>query len=405
METNQLRLNFSKKDNLLIVIVMSLAGLGLIMIYSASAMTALQKYGDSFYFLKRQVVWIIISVTVMLLVSKIDLDILKRIHLPLIVLSGVLLILVLIPGVGTEINNSRRWFRLGPLSFQPSELAKVSLIIYLSAYLIKKGDRIKDFFNGFIPPLLIIGFMSLLIVVEPDLGTVLVISIGSGILLFIGGARILHISGLFLSVLPVVVILTINVGYRARRITAFLHPWDDPRGVSYQIVQSFIAFGNGGALGRGVGGGRQKLFFLPEAHTDFIFSVVGEELGFAGCLAVTLLFMFFLWRCLTIIRNHWGSFEGYLASGITIFIGIQIIINLYVVTGLFPTKGLALPFLSFGGTSLLTNMVLVGLLYAISGRSPVMHHVEARKNSKFRVPDSKQYQSFPSLDGRGQRGG
>src|SRR3972149_7469614 len=203
METNQLRLNFSKKDNLLIASVMCLAGLGLIMIYSASAMTSLQKYGDSFYFLKRQAAWMIISTAVMLLVSKIDMDILKRLHLPLIALSCILLVLVLIPGVGSEINNARRWFRLGPLSFQPSELAKVSLIIYLSAYLIKKGENIKDFFNGFIPPLLIVGFISLLIVVEPDLGTVLVISIGSGLLLYIGGGRIFHISRVFLSFLSV----------------------------------------------------------------------------------------------------------------------------------------------------------------------------------------------------------
>lgn len=376
METNQLRLNFSKKDNLLIVAVMCLAGFGLIMIYSASAMTALQKYGDSFYFLKRQSVWIIISVTAMLLISRIDIDLWKRLHIPLIIVSVMFLLLVLIPGVGAEINNSRRWFRLGPLSFQPSEMAKVSVIIYLSTYLIKKGEKIKDLFNGFIPPLVVVGIMSLLIVVEPDLGTVLVIGAGSCIMLFIGGARILHISGLFLSFLPVVILLIINVGYRIRRVTAFLNPWDDPGGAGYQIVQSFLAFGNGGVLGRGVGGGRQKLFFLPEAHTDFIFSVVGEELGFAGCTIVILLFMFFLWRCLIIIRSHWGSFEGYLASGITIFMGIQIIINLYVVTGLFPTKGLALPFLSFGGTSLLTNMVMVGILYAISGRSPVMHKME-----------------------------
>ncbi len=385
METNQLRLNFSKRDNILIFTVMSLAGLGLIMIYSASAMTAHQKYGDPFYFLKRQALWMLISVIAMFLVSRMDLDLLKRLHFPLIVLSGVLLMLVLIPGVGTEINNSRRWFRLGPVSFQPSEMAKVSVIIYISAYLMKKGEKIKDFFNGFIPPLLVVGLLSLLIVVEPDLGTVLVICGGSGILLFIGGARLLHIAGLALFCLPVVTGLIVSVGYRSKRITAFLHPWDDPGGVSYQIIQSFLAFGNGGIFGRGVGGGRQKLFFLPEAHTDFIFSVVGEELGFTGCIAVTLLFMFFLWRCFAIIRNHWGSFEGYLASGITIFIGIQIIMNLYVVTGLFPTKGLALPFLSFGGTSLLTNMVLAGLLYAISGRSPVAHQVETNRNFKFRM--------------------
>lgn len=385
METKQLSLNFSRKDNMLIAIVFCLAGFGMIMIYSASAMTALQKYGDSFYFLKKQFAWMILSVIAMLVVSKIDLDILKRLHFPMIVLSCILLMLVLIPGVGSEINNSRRWFRLGPLSLQPSELAKVSVIIYLSTYLAKKGERIQDFVNGFVPPLLVVGLISLLVVVEPDLGTVLVICGGSGILLFIGGARILHISGLFLTCLPAVILLIVNVGYRAKRITAFLHPWDDPDGTGYQIVQSFLAFGNGGIFGRGIGGGRQKLFFLPEAHTDFIFSVAGEEIGFTGCVAIIILFIFFLWRCFRIIRNHWGSFEGYLASGITIFIAIQIIINMYVVTGLFPTKGLALPFLSFGGTSLLTNMVLVGLLYSISGRSPVTHQVEVRTNGKFRT--------------------
>ncbi|MCC7202702.1 MAG: putative lipid II flippase FtsW [Nitrospirae bacterium] len=385
METKQLSLNFSRKDKMLVAIVFCLAGFGMIMIYSASAMTALQKYGDSFYFLKKQFAWMILSVIAMLVVSRMDLDILKRLHFPLIALSCILLVLVLIPGVGSEINNSRRWFRLGPLSLQPSELAKVSVIIYLSTYLAKKGERIQDFVNGFVPPLLVVGLISLLVVVEPDLGTVLVICGGSGILLFIGGARILHISGLFLTCLPAVILLIVNVGYRAKRITAFLHPWDDPDGTGYQIVQSFLAFGNGGIFGRGVGGGRQKLFFLPEAHTDFIFSVAGEELGFTGCVAIIILFIFFLWRCFRIIRNHWGSFEGYLASGITIFIAIQIIINMYVVTGLFPTKGLALPFLSFGGTSLLTNMVLVGLLYSISGRSPVKHQVEVRTNGKFRT--------------------
>ena len=380
-------MSYMQKDKTLLIAVMGLVGLGLIMIYSASAMTALQRYGDSFYFLKKQIIWAVISTAAMLLISRVDVDIWKKLPLPLIIISSLFLLLVLIPGVGAEINNARRWFRLGPLSFQPSEPAKLSVIIYLAAYLINKGDRIKDLFNGFFPPLVVAGIISLLIVAEPDLGTAVVICAGSAIMLFIGGARILHISGLFISFLPVVLALVMNIGYRKQRIMAFLNPWNDPSDAGYQIVQSFLAFGNGGFFGRGVGEGRQKLFFLPEAHTDFIFSVVGEEFGFAGSTVVVAMFIFFLWRCFKITKSHWGSFEGYLAAGISIFIAIQIIINLYVVTGLFPTKGLALPFLSFGGTSLLTNMAMIGILYAISGRSPVTHQIKARslKNSKFKI--------------------
>lgn len=361
-----------QKDRLLLIVVLGLAGFGLIMIYSASAIIAHKNYGDSFYFLKKQIAWTVISTAAMLMISRIDIDIWKRLHFPLILISYILLLLVIIPGIGSEINHARRWFRFGPLSFQPSELAKLSIIVYLSKYLIKKGERIKDFMDGFLPPLIIVGIMFLLIIAEPDMGTALVIGAGSAAMLFIGGARMTHILGIFISFLPVALALVINIGYRWKRIITFLDPSRDPLGAGYQINQSFVAFGNGGILGTGVGEGRQKLFFLPEAHTDFIFSVIGEELGFVGSALVIILFMFFLWRCFKIIRSHWGSFEGYLATGISLFIGIQILINLCVVTGLFPTKGLALPFLSFGGTSLLTNMIMIGILYAISGRAPVI---------------------------------
>ncbi len=363
-------INYVQKDRWLLIAVMTLVGFGLIMIYSSSAIMALKNYGDSFYFLKKQILWTVISVTAMLLISRIDIDRWKGLHFPLALISYILLLLVLIPGIGSEINHARRWFRFGPLSFQPSELAKLSAILYLSAYLVKRGEKIKDFVNGFLPPLIVVGIMFLLIIAEPDMGTALVIGVGSAAMLFIGGARMSHLVGLFLSFIPVAIALVVNMGYRWKRIKAFLNPSEDPLGIGYQINQSFYAFGNGGLFGKGVGEGRQKLLYLPEAHTDFIFSVVGEELGFAGCAFVTALFVFFLWRCFKIIKTHWGSFEGYLASGISLFIGSQAIINLCVVTGLFPTKGLALPFLSFGGTSLLTNMVMIGILYAISGRSP-----------------------------------
>ena len=376
METSANTIKYIKKDRLLLIVVFGLVALSLIMIYSASAIMAMRNYGDSFYFLKKQIIWAVISATAMLLISRIDMDIWKRYSFLLIAVSCILLVLVLIPGIGSKINNARRWFRIGPISFQPSEFAKLSVIIYLSSYLIRKGEKIKELSHGFLPPLVIAGLISGLIVVEPDFGAAFVIGAGTGIMLFIGGARLIHISGLCLAFLPVAILLVKNMEYRWNRIKAFINPWEDPSGVGYQIVQSFYSFGKGGLLGTGVGEGRQKLFFLPEAHTDFIFAVVGEELGFVGSVSVTILFIFFLWRCLKIINRHRGSFEGYLATGISLFFGIQILVNLFVVTGLFPTKGLALPFLSFGGTSLLTNMILVGILYAISGRSTVISQME-----------------------------
>lgn len=369
-----LRDNTSKepvqKDKFLLVSVIGLVIFGLIMIFSSSAIMAFKKYGDSFYFFKKQGMWSLISIAGMLIVSRFNVDIWKKLTMPMIILSYVLLLLVIIPGIGSEINSARRWFRIGPLSFQPSELAKLSVITYLSAYIINRGERIGDFWNGFIPPLVVVGMIFGLILVEPDMGTAFVIAIGSAAMLFIGGASMIHIIGIFLTFLPLGFLLILNMGYRINRVKAFLDPWADPYGVGYQISQSFLAFGKGGLLGRGIGEGRQKLFFLPEAHTDFVFSVVGEELGFAGCFIVTLIFLFFLWRCFRIIKAHWGTFEGYMSAGISIFIGVQIILNMFVVTGMFPTKGLALPFISFGGTSLLANMAMTGILYAISGKEP-----------------------------------
>ncbi len=359
-----------KKDKILLIAVFALVAFGTIMIYSSSAIMAFDIHGDSFYFLKRQVAWTAISIVGMILVSRIDIETWKRLSMPLMLISWILLLLVLVPGIGSKINSARRWFRVGPMSFQPSELAKLAIIIYVSGYLINRGEKIRDFWSGFIPPLLVVGITFGLILAEPDMGTAFVIGAGSAALLFIGGASMAHIGGLSLFALPIGFFLVKNMGYRINRVKAFLDPWSDPYGVGYQIRQSFLAFGNGGLMGKGIGEGRQKLFFLPEAHTDFVFSVIGEELGFAGCFLLTAFFIFLLWRCFRIIKAHWGSFEGYLATGITIFIGVQIVLNLFVVTGLFPTKGLALPFISFGGTSLLTNMAMIGILYAISGKEP-----------------------------------
>lgn len=389
MESSSRSVNYARKDRLLLLLVMSLIGISMVMVYSASGIIALKNYGDSFYFLKKQLLWTALATLAMLAASRVDTDIWKKLPFPLMVVSYLLLAFVLIPGIGSEINSARRWFRFGPVSFQPSELAKLSIIIYLSAYLVKKEEKVREFIDGFLPPLILTGVLFLLIIAEPDLGTAVVIGAGSAAMLFIGGARWRHILGLLICFLPIALMLVLNIGYRRQRITAFLNPWEHASTVGYQIVQSFLSFGDGGLLGTGIGEGRQKLFFLPESHTDFIFAVVGEELGFAGTVTVTLVFVLFLWRCFRIVRYHWGSFEGYLSAGISLFIGIQVLINLCVVTGLFPTKGIALPFLSFGGTSLITNMTMVGILYALSGRTPVTPQMEAHTYSAKKV--SKRY--------------
>ena len=348
--------------------VFGLVAFGLLMIYSASAVVASQKYGDSLYFFRRQFLWSVVGWVGLWTASRIDPEVWRKVSLPLLGISFILLVLTLVPGIGVEINGARRWIRMGSFSFQPSELAKLAVITYLATYLIRKEDRVKVFWHGLFPPLVVVGVLVVLILVEPDLGTAAVIAGATVGMLFLGGARILHLAMLGLVLIPILTGLVLAAGYRKQRILAFLDPWGDPMGSGFQVIQSFLSFGHGGFLGVGLGEGRQKLFFLPEAHTDFIYAVIGEELGLLGGGLVVFLFLFFLWRCLRILQRHAGSFEGNLAMGIGVLIGIQAVTNLGVVTGLLPTKGIPLPFMSFGGTSLLINLVMVGILLGISRR-------------------------------------
>jgi cell division protein FtsW len=342
--------------------------LGIIMIYSSSAVIAMQRYGNPFYFLRNQIIWVAIGIIGMLIAKKLDYKILKRLSLPLIIFSVILLILVLIPGIGTEVNGSRRWFRFIGLSFQPSELAKLTLIISISAYIAKRAGRMDDFVYGFFPPVVLLGAFQILIMLQPDMGTAIALGVMVLTLLFISGVKVPHILSLGVVLVPFIIKFAFNVGYRRRRILAFLDPWSDPTGAGFQVVQSFLALGSGGLLGVGLGQGKQKLFFLPEPHTDFIYSLIGEELGFLGCGAVILFFLVIIWRGTRIALRTDDPFGRYLAMGITLMIGIQALINLGVVTGMLPTKGLPLPFVSFGGSSLLINMVALGILLNISKR-------------------------------------
>ena len=356
----------TQPDFWLFAVALVLVSTGVVMIYSASAIVAADRFRDPYYFLKRQVFWAALGCGALWIALRNDYRRLEKIVLPLLGLSALLLVLVLIPGLGVSINGSRRWLRLGALSFQPAELAKLALVVYLAAFLARKRDQLDDFWHGVVPPLAVGGTLAALVLLQPDLGnaiTLLVLTVG---LLFLAGARTSWLAMLAVPALPLAALAVWIAPYRMRRVFAFLDPWQDPRGSGFQIIQSWLAFGSGGALGRGIGESRQKLFYLPEAHTDFIFAIVGEELGFIGASAVVLLFVALIWRGLRIGLRAADPFGAYLALGITVLVATQTLVNLGVVTGLLPTKGLPLPYLSFGGSALLVTMLGTGVLLNIS---------------------------------------
>jgi len=283
----------------------------------------------------------------------------------------ILLVLVLVPPFGVTINGTRRWIRLGPVSFQPAELAKLALVIYLAAFFARKRDEIGDFRRGVLPPLAVAGTLAALVFAQPDLGTCLTLVALTFGLLFLAGGRVRHLLIVVAPALPLLALAIWAAPYRLRRITAFVDPWADPRGSGFQIIQSWLALGNGGLVGQGVGASKQKLFYLPESHTDFIFAIIGEELGFVGAASIVLLFVVFAWRGLRIGLRAPDPFGTYLALGITVLVATQTVVNLGVVTGLLPTKGLPLPFISFGGSALLVTMLSTGVLLNISQHANV----------------------------------
>ncbi len=353
-------------DRLLVGVTVMLLIVGVVMVYSASSAVASERYGDAGYFFKRQLLWVACGLTVMAVVSRMNVWSWQRLTVPLLLGVAVLLVLVLIPSIGSAVNGARRWLRVGGFSIQPSELAKLAVVCYLARYLATHGDRVSEFRRGLLPPLLISGVMTALVLREPDLGTAVVIAALTMVLLFVGQARMAHLGGLFFALVPLVSLLILWSPYRRQRLLSFLNPWSDAQASGFQVIQSFLAFGQGGWFGMGLGESRQKLFFLPEPHTDFIYSVIGEEFGLLGSVIVLLLFALFLWRGLVIAYRADGLFVRYLAVGMTAMIGLQALLNVAVVTGSLPTKGLTLPFLSYGGSSLVVDLAAVGILLAIS---------------------------------------
>ena len=353
-------------DPWLVAAVAALLGLGIVMVFNVSYFYGQERLGDSLYFFRRHLFAVALGTASCILASRLPSETYRRLAYPLLALSVVALVVVLVPGIGLVRGGARRWLHVGPLSLQPSEAAKVALVLYLSHSLSKKGERVRDFTVGVVPHCLVVGVVAGLLLLEPDFGTA-ALTVGLlFLMLFAGGVRALHLAVPVAAALPLVAFEAMRAGYRAKRLLSFLNPALDPRGIGFQLWQSFIAFGSGRLWGVGLGESRQKMFFLPEAHTDFIFSVVGEELGLAGVLVVLGLFGVIAARGLRTALRHPDRFASLAAFGVTVSLVLQALVNAGVVLGLLPTKGLALPFLSYGGSAMIAALTQVGVLLALA---------------------------------------
>jgi len=360
-----LRLTKGPLDLILLISALTLLGIGLVMVFSSSAVTANLNYGDSLYFFKKQAIWAVISLTVMIIVINFNFLALRDVAVPLMLLAILLLVLVVTP-LGTDVKGSSRWFALGPMRFSPSELAKVAMVMFMAKAMAMKTSKISSFTAGILPFLLMVALVCGLIMLQPDLGTAFTIAATVFFMLLVAGARWSHLGLIMLSGLGAVGAAIAIAPYRMERVVAFLNPWKYASDEGFQTIQSLYALGSGGLFGMGLGRSRQKFFYLPEQHTDFIFAILGEELGFIGCTAVVALFLLFAWRGYKIALNAPDDFSRLLAAGLTTTIVFQAMVNIAVVTGTLPVTGITLPLISYGGTSLLFTMIMVGLLLNIS---------------------------------------
>ncbi|MCG6908974.1 MAG: putative lipid II flippase FtsW [Deltaproteobacteria bacterium] len=366
----------STYDVTLLFAVLFLVGIGIVMVYSASSALALKRFGSDYYFLKKQALFSLAGIIALVVCSHVPFRIYRLLTYPLLLTALVLLVAVQIPSLGISAGGSFRWLQIGSLSFQPSEFARLALIIYLAYSLSKKQEMIKNFSVGFMPHVIVLGMFTILILMQPDFGSVAILASIAWMMMFVGGVRILHLLSALLLILPLAYYFMLSAEYRVRRILSFLDPWQYPTDEGYQIVHSLMAFGTGGIWGTGIGKGYQKLFYLPEPHTDFIFSVIGEELGLWGALFIIGIYALILWRGIHIARHADDTFGTYLATGIIAAIAMQVCVNMGVTLGLLPTKGLTLPFLSYGGTSLLINMASIGILMNIGARHSGRTHAK-----------------------------
>ena len=353
-------------DTTLLLLTVSLTCIGVVMVYSSSAIMAAERFHDGFYFLKRQLLYSLVGFVLMAVATYFNYKNWRKLAVISLLGSIALLALLFIPGFGVRVGGAMRWLRLPGLTIQPAELVKLTLVLYLAHSLTRKKEKVRSLLKGYLPYMIVLGLLLGMLIKQPDLGSAMIIAGVALAMLIVAGVRWRYILPTILMTLPVVYFLIMQVEYRRRRILAFLDPWDDPFDTGFQIIQSLVAFGKGGILGQGLGIGEQKLFYLPEAHTDFIFSVIGEELGLVGALIVAALFLMLVLCGIRIALQCQEPFGRNLAFGLSFLIGLEAFVNIAVCMGLLPTKGLALPFVSYGGTSLVVSLIAVGILLNIS---------------------------------------
>ena len=381
----------SRLDMWLLVSVLALSAIGLVMVYSSSAILAYERTGDSFHFVKKQALAAGLGWLALVLALRLGYRRLARLAYPLLLLAVVLMVLVLIPGIGVKAGGAYRWMRLGGFSFQPSEFAKLVWVVYLAYSLAKKREKVRSFSIGFLPHLLISGLLVGLCMLEPDFGSSVALLVLMFVMLFAAGAKLSYLIGSVLLAIPFAYHAVTSSPYRYQRMMSFLDPWADRQGAGYQVAESLMSVGSGGLWGLGLGEGRQKLFFLPEAHSDFVFAILGEELGLLGVTLVVLLYAVVIWRGVRIALNATEPFGCYVALGITAMFAFHAIVNMSVVLGLLPTKGLTLPFLSYGGSSLMVCLAATGILLSVAtsaGRQHQRSGVEAHSIKPQRMAEA-----------------
>jgi cell division protein FtsW len=356
-------------DIILLLVTLILVTIGTAMIYSSSSILAQQKFNDGQYFIKKQLIFVVLGLISMVILTKIDYTTWKKAAYPGIILSLIMLVLLFIPDVGLKRGGATRWLNLGLFSFQVSEMVKIAMVVFLAHLLARKAHLLKKFSRGVLIPSAITAVVISLILMEPDFGTAVIIASILILMLCLAGSRMTHLMFLAAAFIPVGVWLIFHKGYRLARLTVFLDPWKDASNTGFQIIQSLISFGSGGFGGVGIGDGMQKLFYLPEPHTDFILSIIAEESGFIGVSIVIILFSIFVFRGFMIAIKAPDLFGTLLAAGLTMVIAMEAFINIAGVMGLIPLKGLALPFLSYGGSSFVMSMIAIGILLNISTQS------------------------------------
>jgi len=352
-------------DKVLFGTVVVLLLFGLVMVYSASAVIAQEQYHTSYYYLVRQGIYAFLGLGLMAIMMNVDYRLLSK---PTVIFPAlaVQLLLLLVALFMSPLHDTHRWLRVGPVTFQPSELAKVVMVVFLAYFLAMRKGEVTDLKRTLLPIALVVGIDAVLVLKEPDFGTTLALVMIVAALLFVSGFPLVYFGYGLMAAFPVIFLLIFHVSYRLRRVLAFLHPYSDPLGMGFQIIQSYIAVGTGGIAGVGLMEGKEKLFFLPEPQTDFIFAVISEEMGFIGALVVIALFGVILWRGLRTAARCSNDFGRLLATGITVMIVGQALVNISVVVGLLPTKGIPLPLVSYGGSSLVMTLFAIGILLNIS---------------------------------------